>query len=299
MFFFAYGVDPLITYLERSLTGILIFSLPVYGPVLKESKLKTLPPVEECYHVVSYADDIKPAITSMGEFMLVNNASALFEATSGCCLHRDPISQKCKFLPLGRWRNTLQQEDLPAACQYMVISDHLDMLGVQLRATWTQTRKSNGDIIQQRVSNTINSWKAGKFMPLTMRPWSVNSFVLAKVWFRCGSVDLRVGDINAINSSIKSWLYADLLEKPSELVMCRPASYGGLVSLVSSLRPWLLSSKHSLRPLQIQSSEEVCCILPCTDTMFCPIPVSQTQGTCHAIRHPSLTPSDVYTWILL
>ena len=228
MFFFAYGVDPLITYLERRLTGILIYSLPVSGPVLKESKLKTLPPVEERYRVVSYADDIKPAITTMGEFMLVNNASALFEAASGCRLHRDPISQKCKFLPLGRWRNTLQQEDLPAACQYMVISDHLDMLGVQLKATWTQTRKANGDIIQQRVSNTINSWKAGKFMPLTMRPWSINSFVLAKVWFRCGSVDLRVGDINAINSSIKSWLYADLFEKPSEMVMCRPASYGGL-----------------------------------------------------------------------
>ena len=164
----------------------------------------------------------------MGEFMLVNNASGLFEAASGCRLHREPISQKCKFLPLGRWRNTLQQEDLPAACQYMVISDHLDMLGVQLKATWTQTRKANGDIIQQRVSNTINSWKAGKFMPLTMRPWSINSFVLAKVWFRCGSVDLRVGDINAINSSIKSWLYADLFEKPSEMVMCRPAPYGGL-----------------------------------------------------------------------
>ena len=65
-------------------------------------------------------------------------------------------------------------------------------------------------------------------MPLTMRPWSINSFVLAKVWFRCGSVDLRVGDINTINSSLKSWLYADLFEKPSEMVMCRPASYGGL-----------------------------------------------------------------------
>ena len=102
------------------------------------------------------------------------------------------------------------------------------MLGVQLKATWTQTRKANGDIIQQRMSNTMNSWKAGKFMPLTMRPWSVNSYALAKVWFRCGSVDLRVGDIAAINSSVKYWLYADLMEKPSEAVMCHPAFHGGL-----------------------------------------------------------------------
>ena len=65
-------------------------------------------------------------------------------------------------------------------------------------------------------------------MPLVLRPWSINSYVMSKIWFKCGSVDLRVADITSINSSIKTWLYADLLEKPAELVMCRPASYGGL-----------------------------------------------------------------------
>ena len=102
------------------------------------------------------------------------------------------------------------------------------MVGVELRATWTQTRKANGDMVQQRVANTTNSWKAGKFMPLTMRPWSINSYVLSKVWFKCGTVDLRVADISAVTSSVKSWLYADVFEKPSEGVMCRPAYYGGL-----------------------------------------------------------------------
>ena len=214
MFFFAYGIDPLISYLEHRLTGILISSLPVLGPVIEGSRSPSLPALEERYRVISYADDLKPAIVSMEEFIFVNNASALFEAASGCRLHREPLSKKSKFHPLGRWRRTLQQEDLPLSCQYMILSDHLDMVGVQLRATWTQTRKCNGDIVQQRVSNTINLWRAGKFMPLTMRPWSVNSYVLSKVWFRCGTVDLRVSDITAINSSVKSWLYADVFEKP-------------------------------------------------------------------------------------
>ena len=228
MFFFAYGIDPLIMYLEKRLTGILITSLPQLGPVQEHSRQQVLPRVEERYKVVSYADDLKPAVTSMYEFILVDKASALFESASGCRLHRDPTSQKCKFLPLGRWRNSLEQEDLPASCQYMTLSDHLDMVGVQLRATWTQTRKANGDIIQERVSNTVNPWRAGKFMPLSMRPFSVNSFVLSKVWFRCSSVDLRVGDISAINSAVKSWMYADMFEKPSENIMCRPARDGGL-----------------------------------------------------------------------
>ena len=228
MFFFAFGIDPLISYLDKRLTGILITSLPVLGPVPATFSADKLPPLEERYRVISYADDLKPAITSMEELQLVNSASALFEAASGCRLHRDPASQKCKFLPLGKWRQKLKQVDLPDVCQYFVLSDHLDMVGVQLKSTWTQTRKANGDIIQERVSNTINPWRAGKFMALTMRPWSLNNFALSKVWFRSGSVDLREGDISAISKSVKSWLYADLYEKPSEAVMCRPPHFGGL-----------------------------------------------------------------------
>ena len=79
MFFFAYGIDPLICYLESRLTGILIHSLPVQGPAPPGSVSGTLPPLEERYKVISFADDLKPAITSMEEFSLVNISSALFD----------------------------------------------------------------------------------------------------------------------------------------------------------------------------------------------------------------------------
>ena len=51
---------------------------------------------------------------------------------------------------------------------------------------------------------------------------------LPKIWFRCHCLELRAGDVVKINSSIKSWLYADLLEKPEQLVYNRPWSKGGL-----------------------------------------------------------------------
>ena len=76
----------------------------------------------------------------MGEFSVVDKAMKLFEEASGCRLHRDPASKKCKFLPLARWKGTLQQEDIP--CPYITISVHLEMIGVELRSSWTQTRKS-------------------------------------------------------------------------------------------------------------------------------------------------------------
>merc|ERR1712055_207246 len=103
-----------------------------------------------------------------------------------------------------------------------------DMLGIELYSNWSQTRRANGEIVKKNLSNTINPWKGGKFMPITSRPWSLNSFALSKVWFKCNSIDLRVGDIKAISSNIKSWLYVDLSEKPSEYIMCRPICHGGL-----------------------------------------------------------------------
>ena len=225
MHWFAYGIDPLLDYLDKRLEGILIHSLPLHGPC-PAGDPDTLPRLEQRYKVVGYADDMKPAVTSMQEFALVDRASSLFERSSGCKLHRDPASGKCKFLPLGRWRGTLSQEDIPFP--YMVLSDHLDMVGVDLRATATQTRKANGDILQSRIKNTIGPWQAGKFMPLTERPWSLNSYALSKLWYKCNCIDLRAMDITAINSKVKAWLYADQFEKPEELVLYRPALLGGL-----------------------------------------------------------------------
>ena len=219
MHLFSFGIDPLLYYLERRLKGILITSLPVLGPVLPGTP--PLQPLEERYKVIGYADDVKPAVTCMEEFILIDRAMALFESASGCKLHRDPSTKKCKFLPLARWRGTLEQEDIP--CPYMSLSDHLDMVGVELRATWTQTRKANGDIVQGRVSSTCKQWKTGKFMHLSMRSWSVNQYCPSKVWFKTHSIDMRAMDVNSVTSSVKSWLYADQLVKPEEK-MYRPST---------------------------------------------------------------------------
>ena len=65
-------------------------------------------------------------------------------------------------------------------------------------------------------------------MPLTSRPHSLNTYCLSKVMFRCSSVNLRVCDLTKISSMMKSWLYADQLEKPEEVVLFRSRRHGGL-----------------------------------------------------------------------
>ena len=97
-----------------------------------------------------------------------------------------------------------------------------------MRATWTQTRKANCDILQSRVENTIEKWQSGKFMEVNMRGWSINSYCLSKIWFRMKSVDLRVCDIKKITSCVKSWLFVDMLFKPEESTIYRSALQGRL-----------------------------------------------------------------------
>ena len=184
---FCYGIDPHLVWLDNRLKGIPIYCMPALGPVLAN---ETFPlTTTETYKVIGYIDDVKLAITTMAEFLLVDQGSSLFEAASGCILHRNPASGKVKFLPLGRWRGTLC---LPVP--YIAMSEHLDMIGVVLKATHTQSRKVNGDLLVDRVKNTMGPWKGGKFMPLSLRCHSVNTYCLPKVWFKCGSMDLRVGD---------------------------------------------------------------------------------------------------------
>ena len=224
MNWFAIAIDPLLTYLERRLQGIPIYHLPVQGPVHQEQQ--PLPPLQESYKVIGFADDVKPSVSTMGEFELVDRAAQLFERSSGNRLHRDPNKGKCKVLLMGRWKGTVEQTDI--GHPHLRITDSLAFVGVQLQASWIKSRKENNDILVERLRSTINSWKSGKFMPLVSRPFSVNTFALSKVWFRTHIVDLRAQDINSISSVCKGYIYQDMLEKPAEVVLFRNAEQGGL-----------------------------------------------------------------------
>ena len=174
MYWFGIGIDHLLTYLDIRLAGIPITSLPVAGPRAEDDIHPVLPPVQQLYKVVAYADDVKPSITSMQEFLLVDKACSLLERASGVKLHRDPSVGKVKFLPLGRWRGSLTKR-IFLINMYSSLTTW-NLLGVELRGTFHQTRKVNGDQLQQRFKNTEGPWKAGRSMPLTLRQFSANTY---------------------------------------------------------------------------------------------------------------------------
>ena len=82
---FCYGIDPHLDWLFRQLRGNPIYRMPAAGPVLEKEPFPLFR--TETFRLIGYIDDVKPAITSMAEFSLVDRGSALFEAASGCILH--------------------------------------------------------------------------------------------------------------------------------------------------------------------------------------------------------------------
>ena len=49
----------------------------------------------------------------------------------------------------------------------------------------------NGDKLQTKIKNIIGPWKTGKFMALTLRPFSSNNYALSNVWFKCNTISIR------------------------------------------------------------------------------------------------------------
>ena len=202
MFWFAVGLDPLLYFLVKRMKGITVLSMTPAGPIpqcsaasppnypspsqAERQSCVSLPPIQEVYKLCAYADDVKCAITSMQEFHLVISACSLLEKAAGVKLHRDPSSGKVKFLPLGRWQNTLQQEDIPY--QFIRLSDSLDFISVVLKSSFIQTRKVNCDLVEERVRNTVGPWRGGKFMDIVLRSFSANCHALSKVMFKCFSI---------------------------------------------------------------------------------------------------------------
>ena len=86
---FCYGLDPHLDWRERRLKGITIY----------RSNIFNLTTSVETYKLMAYVDDVKPSITSMQEFSTVDRGSAIFEAASGCKLHRDPLDKSVNSFP--------------------------------------------------------------------------------------------------------------------------------------------------------------------------------------------------------
>ena len=112
----------------------------------------------------------------MDEFKILDQIISLFEKSSGSRLHRDPATRKCQLLALGRWSNWKQSN---SPLDYMSVVQELNILGVKMTRSSVTSRNVNGEELVKRVRDTINGFKAGRFLPLVSKPWIANCYVMS------------------------------------------------------------------------------------------------------------------------
>lgn len=101
------------------------------------------------------------------------------------------------------------------------------MLGLPLYASIQKTIKNSGDEMQAKTKNIVGPWLLRR-MCLTQRPWSINTYLLPKLYHRCHIIPLRVCDSTEIKKQVNRFLFCDQLEKPGQVLQYRTRSDGGL-----------------------------------------------------------------------
>ena len=221
---FNIGVNPLIQQLESKLQGVTLYSLPVFGPV--EEHGKNVAPIEKTTSIIGYVDDLNPVITKEEEFNICNIYLILFERASGCKFHRDPLSQKCKITPFGEWKEWLNQETVPLP--FLLVSDHIEILGVKFFESWSKTRRIAGDEIKQKIKRIRDTWRRGRFYDFLLRPHVVNTYLFSNIWHKASSVNLLCNDLDKIQSEGNNYVFADCYLRPEKSVNYIEKKAGGL-----------------------------------------------------------------------
>ena len=65
-----------------------------------------------------------------------------------------------------------------------------------------------------------------RYLCLTQRPWSVNTYLYPKSYHVCHCIPLRKCDITEIKKQTNRFLYSDQLEKPGAILEYRSVQEG-------------------------------------------------------------------------
>ena len=110
----------------------------------------------------------------------------------------------------------------------MKITEQLNILGVTMARSTQTTRSLNGEELVSRIRKTTNSFKSGRFMPVSTRPWVSSVFLMSRINYRTCALNLRQQDIQRISSAVKSWVMQGFLIRPPENILFRNTAEGGL-----------------------------------------------------------------------
>ena len=73
---------------------------------------------------------------------------------------------------IGKYKE-LKQSDIPV--DYISVVEEINFLGVTIAKTTCKSRTLNGELLLEKTTKSINSFKAGRNMPMTSKPFAANT----------------------------------------------------------------------------------------------------------------------------
>ena len=167
---FIFGMEPVLIHLQKYLKGVIYHKRATEGPAHPLFGNPTQ--AVEKIKLLGFVDDIKTFLSSMEEFETVDRVMKKFEKASGSQLHRDPTTKKCQAMGIGKYKE-LKQSDIPV--DYISLVEEINFLGVTIAKTTCKSRTLNGELLLEKTTKSINSFKAGRNMPMTSKPFAANT----------------------------------------------------------------------------------------------------------------------------
>jgi len=133
---------------------------------------------------------------------------------------------ECKVTPIGRWKEWITQEAVPLP--FLLVTDHLEILGVKMYESWSKTRRAAGEELEVKIKHIRDKWRRGRFYELLLRPHVVKTYLFSNMWHKAGSVNLLCTDLDKIQSEGNDYVFADCYLRPEEVVNYLGKNAGGL-----------------------------------------------------------------------
>ena len=219
---------------------------------------------------MSYVDDIMPFLTEEEEFFILDRSLKLFELASGCQFHRDPHSQKCTVMPIGnRWKNKIKNNcPLP----FLQVTDHIDVLGISLYQSWTSTRTKTGEKLLKKISTITGKWNRGRFYDLLLRPHIVNTYLFSNIWYCASVIDLKVTDVNSIQSMSNKYIHSNSALRPEAISNYANKRTGGLGTIHVKSKATAILIKNVLNDAKVNLYMNAVVRKYCDEEDLLPIP---------------------------
>ena len=91
-----------------------------------------------------------------------------------------------------------------------------------------QSRAKTGEKLFDKILIITGKWNRGRFYDLLLRPHIVNTYLFSNIWYCASVIDLKVADVNSIQSMSNRYIHSNSALRPEAISNYANKWTGGL-----------------------------------------------------------------------